>query len=109
MNIAKSLTINIRVGAVALEVIIVRDAGWGACSRGVVGARAARRTVTWVRINQAVGFAADGEATGIVGTLQGGWAVGAQVHTAVGNVEASRRGDGNGQVIAVYERDIIIV
>lgn len=72
-------------------------------------ARAARRAVSWVGIDQAVGLAADGEARGIVGALQLGRAVRAQVNTAVGDVEAGGGSDGDGQVVTVDEGHIVVV
>jgi len=81
----------------------------GASSRGVVASRAARWAVGWVGIDQAVRLTTDGEAGGVIRTLQSSRAVRAQVDTTVSNVEAGAGCDRDWQVVAIDEGYIVVI
>jgi hypothetical protein len=119
--------VRIRVGAVRLEVAgeewsafvhvrrsrryepVVRHAAGRARRGRVVRARAARRAVRRVRVDQARALAADGEAGAVEGALERGRAVRAEVDRAVRDAAALVVRDAHGEVVPVDERDVIVV
>jgi hypothetical protein len=62
-----------------------------------------------IEVGKACGLAADGEATGIIGSLKGSRAVGAEVDGALSNRAADVIGDTHGQIVSIDEGDIVPV
>ena len=58
-----------------------------------------------IKVGKARGLAADGEARGIIGSLEGSGAVGAKVDGALSNRAADVVGDTHGEIVSIDERD----
>jgi hypothetical protein len=103
------VSIDVGPGAVALEVVVVGDAGRRASGGGVVGTAAAAGGVGGVRVDEAVGLAAEGEVGRVEGALGVGGAVGAEILGALSDGTAYVVGDTHGEIVAVHEGDIVVV
>lgn len=103
----RTVSVDVRVGAVLLEVRVVGDTGGRAGRGSVVLATAAVGGVLLVAVEVGLAStaAADGEARGVVGALECRRAVRAKVDGAAGDAAALVVVDADGQVVAVNERD----
>jgi hypothetical protein len=90
------------------EPVVRHAAGWARRGR-VVRARAARRAVRRVRVDEARALAADGEAGAVEGALERRRAVRAEVDRAVRDAAALVVRDAHGEVVPIDERDVVVV
>jgi len=105
------VSIDVRVGAVVLEIGVVLDAGRRAGGRGVVLARAAVGRVGLVAVQVGITstLAANGEAGGIKRSLESRGAIGSQINRAGRYTTVLVIVNPCGKIITVDERNIIVV
>jgi hypothetical protein len=103
------VSIDVGSGAIALEVVVVGDAGRRASSGGVVGTAAAAGRVSLVGVDQAVGLAAEREAGRVEGALEIGGAVGAEILGALSDGAALVVVNAQGEIVAVNEGDVVVI
>lgn len=103
------VSIDVGPGAVALEVVVVGDTGRRAGGGGVVRAAAAAGGVTGVGVDEAIGLATEGEASGVEGALELSGAVGAEILGALSDGASDVVGDTHGEIVTVYEGDIVVI
>jgi hypothetical protein len=103
------VSIDVAVGAVALEVVVVGNTGLGARRGGVVATTAAAGRVAGVGIDKAITLTAKREASRVEWTLELSRAVRAEIDRAVSNVAADVVADAHGKIVTIDEGDVVVV